>query len=61
MCAHRPDNPLSQKAVSVAIDQAMFKALLGAASPFHKARLLLASSEGAGAWLGVIPSVELCV
>lgn len=55
----RPDKPLSQKAVSAAIDQAMFKALLDAASPFNKARLLSASGEGAGAWLGVIPSVEL--
>ena len=49
----RPDKPLSQKAVSAAIDQAMFKALLGAASPFNKARLLSASGEGAGAGAGL--------
>ena len=55
----RPDQPLNQKAVSAAIDQAMFKALLAAATPFNKARLLSASGKGAGAWLGVIPSAEL--
>ena len=32
----RPDKPLSQKAVSAAIDQAMFKTLLEAVSPFNK-------------------------
>jgi hypothetical protein len=54
-----PGKPLKQRAVSEAIDKAMFKELCESSSLFDRARLLSQSGVGAGAWLGVIPSVEL--
>ena len=53
-----PRKPLKQRAVSEAIDKAMFKELCEGSSLFDRARLLSQSGVGAGAWLGVIPSVE---
>jgi hypothetical protein len=41
------------------VDKHCFAALLAAAPQRDKARLLSVSGEGAGAWLGVIPSESL--
>ena len=54
-----PGKPLKQRAVSEAIDKGMFRELCESSSLFDRARLLSQSGVGAGAWLGVIPSVEL--
>ena len=50
---------MKQRSVSEAIDRVSFSELLAASAPFDRARLLSESGKGAGAWLGVIPSVEL--
>jgi hypothetical protein len=41
------------------VDKRAFESLLAAAPPLDRARLLSESGEGAGAWLGVIPSESL--
>jgi hypothetical protein len=54
-----PASDRSQRFFSEAVDKRAFESLLAAASPLDRARLLSESGEGAGAWLGVIPSEEL--
>ena len=54
-----PATPHTQRFFSEAVDKHCFAALLAAAPQRDKARLLSVSGEGAGAWLGVIPSEAL--
>ena len=54
-----PATPHTQRFFSEAVDKHCFAALLAAAPQRDKARLLSVSGEGAGAWLGVIPSESL--
>jgi hypothetical protein len=54
-----PALPHTQRFFSEAVDKCCFAALLAASAPRDKARLLSVSGDGAGAWLGVIPSDAL--
>ena len=68
LCAHSglhaaavrdPAQPHTQRYFSEAVDQHAFTSLLASAPLLDKARLLSISGQGAGAWLGVIPSEAL--
>ena len=68
LCAHSglhaaavrdPAQPHTQRYFSEAVDQHAFASLLASAPLLDKARLLSISGQGAGAWLGVIPSEAL--